>query len=69
MGKLLIYVGIGCIVVGVLVLAAEKIGLGKLPGDIIIRGERFTVYFPILTCILLSIVLSAVAWLIQWLRG
>ena len=69
MGKWLIFGGIICIVAGALVLLAQKLGFGELPGDVVVRGDRFTFYFPIVTCILLSILLSVVAWLIQWLRG
>jgi hypothetical protein len=46
---------------------AMKLGvpLGRLPGDIVIRREHTTFYFPIVTCILVSVVLSAVAWLLR----
>jgi hypothetical protein len=42
-----------------------RVGLGRLPGDIVVRGERSTFYFPLATCILLSVVLSLVMWLFQ----
>ncbi len=42
-----------------------KLGLGHLPGDISMRGERFSFYFPIATCILLSVVLSLLFWLLR----
>jgi hypothetical protein len=42
-----------------------KIGLGRLPGDIYIQGEHGTFYFPITTCILISVVLSLAIWLIN----
>ena len=42
-----------------------KLGLGHLPGDISIRGERFSFYFPIATCILLSVALSLLFWLLR----
>ncbi|UZQ53784.1 DUF2905 domain-containing protein [Trichothermofontia sichuanensis B231] len=41
--------------------------IGRLPGDILIQKENFTVYFPLTTGLLLSLVLSAVLWLVQWL--
>jgi hypothetical protein len=43
--------------------------LGKLPGDIVIERERYTLYFPVVTCLVLSLALSAVYWLVrQWPR-
>jgi hypothetical protein len=66
LGKMLIIFGIVMAVVGAILLAAPKIPwLGKLPGDFIYRGERFTFYFPLATCILLSIVLSLVLYLLR----
>ena len=57
---------------GALLLAAglfwpwlAKLGLGHLPGDISICGERFSFYFPITTCIVLSLVLSLLFWLLR----
>jgi hypothetical protein len=40
-----------------------KLGLGHLPGDIVIRRDNFSFYFPVVTCILISLVLSLVFWL------
>ena len=42
--------------------------LGRLPGDIAIEGRRGGFYFPIVTCLVLSVVLTLVMWLIAWLR-
>lgn len=66
-GKLLIAVGLGLAALGLLTLAASKLGLprlGKLPGDIVYRGKNTTVYFPIVTCIVLSALLTLALWLI-----
>jgi hypothetical protein len=65
MGRLLISAGILLVVVGFVVLLGERMGirLGRLPGDIRIEGRRGGFYFPIMTCLLLSAVLSLVAWL------
>ena len=66
MGRLLIVLGIILIVIGVVVSLAPKIPwLGQLPGDIFIKGERFSFYFPIATCILLSLILSLVLYLFR----
>jgi hypothetical protein len=64
-GRVLILGGIVLLVVGVLWLLGEKLGLGRLPGDIVVRGERSTFYFPLATSIVLSILLSLVLWFIQ----
>lgn len=61
--KLLIAVGIIAVIVGVLMLLNIKIPFGKLPGDIVIKKENFTFAFPIVTCIIASIVLSFVMWI------
>jgi len=59
LGKLLILVGVLVIVIGLLLLVGEKIPwVGRLPGDIIIKKERFTFYFPLATSILISIILT-----------
>jgi hypothetical protein len=66
-GKLLVLVGVCLVALGVLWLLGEKAGLGRLPGDIVVRGERFTFYFPLMTCLLLSALLSLALWLLgRW---
>ena len=66
MGRLLIVLGIVLIVIGVVVSFAPRIPwLGQLPGDIFIKGERFSFYFPLATCILLSLILSLVLYLFR----
>jgi Protein of unknown function (DUF2905) len=63
LGKSIIAIGIVLILVGILVTIAEKVpGMGKLPGDIFIKKANFSFYFPLTTCILLSIILSAVMY-------
>jgi hypothetical protein len=64
-GKMLILGGIVLVVVGVLWMVGERVGLGRLPGDIVVRGERTTFYFPLATCLVLSVVLSLFLWLIE----
>jgi len=59
LGKLLILLGVFIILIGLLLLVGEKIPwVGRLPGDIIIRKKNFTFYFPIVTSIIISIVLT-----------
>ncbi len=54
-------------VIGVVVTIGEKlpIRLGRLPGDIVIRGKNSTFYFPLVTCLLISVVLSLILWLMN----
>ncbi|MGO8987686.1 MAG: DUF2905 domain-containing protein [bacterium] len=59
LGKLLILLGVFIILAGLFLLIGEKIPwVGRLPGDIIIRKKNFTFYFPIVTSILISIILT-----------
>ena len=69
MSRLLIIVGILLVVVGlfwpVFSHFFAKIGFGKLPGDIAVEGEHSKFYFPIMTCLIVSAVLSVIVWFIQ----
>ncbi|MBS0151889.1 MAG: DUF2905 domain-containing protein [Nitrospira sp.] len=75
LGKLLIEIGLGIIALGVLLVALDRIPglgnsiswLGKLPGDISIKRENFSFYFPIATSIVFSIILSLLFYLLGWL--
>jgi uncharacterized protein HemY len=65
-GKNLIFFGVILILFGLIFSFAGKIPyLGKLPGDIYIKRENFTFYFPITTCILISIIISIIFYLIS----
>ena len=64
-GKLLILVGTVLILVGTALLVADRFSflrIGRLPGDIVYRRGNFTFYFPLVTSILLSIILTALFW-------
>ena len=67
LGRLLITVGVLLIVAGLVVNFGGRlpIRLGHLPGDISIQGKHSSFYFPITTCILLSVVLSLVLWILR----
>jgi len=64
-GRLLITIGLIVLILGVIVSLGEKLPLrlGRLPGDIVIRGKNSVYYFPLVTCLLLSVVLSFIMWL------
>lgn len=65
-GKTLVVVGLGLLVLGVLLWSGVGRGwLGKLPGDILINRGQTTFYFPIVSCLLASVVLSALMWLLR----
>ncbi len=61
--RILISLGVGLIVIGLLWPYLAKLGLGKLPGDIVIHRDNFNFYFPFTTCILISVVLTGLFWL------
>jgi uncharacterized protein HemY len=65
MPKLLILLGIILIAVGVAWLIGERLGLGRLPGDILIERGNFKLYIPIMTSIVVSVVLTAILWLLN----
>lgn len=64
-GRLLLVTGLILLVAGALVLLLGGMGLGKLPGDFIIRRGGFTLYFPLMTSILISLVISLLLWLFR----
>ena len=65
LGKILVLLGGIIVVVGAVLLLAGKLNLplGRLPGDITVRGKNSVFYFPIVTCLLISVVLSLIFWL------
>ena len=66
MGRLLIVAGIVLVVAGLLIsFGGRFFGMGRLPGDIVIRRNNFTFYFPVVTSLLLSIILTLVMWLLS----
>ena len=66
LGKALLVLGGVIILVGVMLLLAGKFNLplGRLPGDIVYRGKNTAFYFPLTTCIVISVVLSLIFWLL-----
>jgi hypothetical protein len=62
-GKLLVVIGLVIVGAGVVLLLSDKIPwLGRLPGDITIKRDNFTFYFPLATSILISVILSLLFW-------
>ena len=65
MQRLLIGIGLVLVLAGIAWPLLSRIGLGRLPGDIVIERGSTSFYFPLVTCIIISIVLSALMWLLN----
>jgi len=65
MRQWLIAIGIVLVAVGLLWPWLSRLGLGRLPGDIVVERGGFSFYFPIVTCLILSVVLSFILWLLN----
>jgi hypothetical protein len=61
LGRVLVIVGVLLAVLGVVLVIAGKLGLGRLPGDIVIERKSFSLYVPVVTSIVVSIVLTLLA--------
>ncbi|MGH8512823.1 MAG: DUF2905 domain-containing protein [Gammaproteobacteria bacterium] len=65
MPRVLITIGLLLVAIGLLWPWMTKLGLGRLPGDIVIERDGFKLYFPIVTGLLISLIVSAVLWLFR----
>jgi hypothetical protein len=66
LGKLLIIAGVVLVLAGVIVSAMGRVPwLGRLPGDILVRRDNFTFYFPLASCLLVSVVISLLFYLFR----
>ena len=65
MARVLIVLGLLLLLAGLLGPHLSQIGLGRLPGDIVVERENMTLYLPLMTCLLLSVLLSVVLWLVN----
>ena len=65
MARFLIVLGLVIVVIGLLWPYLNQLGLGRLPGDIVIERENMTFYFPLMTCLLLSVLFSLVFWVVN----
>jgi hypothetical protein len=66
LGKIIFCVGVAIAIAGLLLWSGVgRSWLGRLPGDINVSGEKFSFHFPIVTCVLVSLVLSGVLWLLR----
>lgn len=69
-GKLILGLGLALVVIGGVLILAGRVGvpLGRLPGDFVYRGKHTTVYFPLVTCIVISLVLTVILYVISRFR-
>ena len=65
MGRMLMIAGGVMFVIGLALTLLGRAGLGRLPGDVVVERGNFTFYFPIVTSILLSLLLSGLLWLLR----
>jgi hypothetical protein len=65
MQRILIIIGAGLFLIGLLWPWLSKLGLGRLPGDVRVETENGVFYFPITTCVIISVVISLVIWFIR----
>jgi hypothetical protein len=65
MARVLIVLGLVILVAGLLWPSLSQLGLGRLPGDIMIERENMRLYFPLATCLLISLLLSVVLWVVN----
>ena len=65
MRQWLIVIGIVLVAVGLLWPWLTKLGLGRLPGDIVVERGNFSFYFPLVTCVIVSVVISFILWLLN----
>jgi hypothetical protein len=70
LGRLLLFVGVLLVLIGTLFYLGPKLPfrLGRLPGDVSYRGPHGTFYFPLVSCLVISMVVSLLLWLINHLR-
>ena len=65
MARFLIVLGLAILVIGLLWPNLSRIGLGRLPGDIVIERDNMSLYFPLVICLLLSLLFSLVLWVVN----
>jgi hypothetical protein len=65
MARFLIVLGLALLAVGLLWPYLSRTGLGRLPGDIVIERDNVTFYFPLMTCLLLSLLFSLIFWVVN----
>ncbi|HOK96714.1 MAG TPA: DUF2905 domain-containing protein [Anaerohalosphaeraceae bacterium] len=65
-GKWLAVMGLGLTAAGLFMLMLAKIGLFRLPGDLRFEGENWKIFFPLTSCLVISVIVTVVFWLVQY---
>ncbi|HEY3909490.1 MAG TPA: DUF2905 domain-containing protein [Stellaceae bacterium] len=65
MSRWLIGIGLVLVVIGLFWRLLTRLGLGRLPGDIVIQRGSFSFYFPIVTCLVVSVIVSLILWVLK----
>ena len=60
MQKILIYIGLIILAIGILWPFLKELPIGRMPGDIVLKKDKFTFYFPIITCLVVSLIISII---------
>lgn len=68
-GRWLVFFGLIIVAVGLVIMLLGSLGLFKLPGDLTFGSKNWRIFIPITTCILISIILTLILWIIQFFRG
>jgi uncharacterized protein HemY len=68
LGRMLVFLGLFIVLVGLALMFAPRLPfIGRLPGDIFVRRDNFTLYFPLVSCLLLSLLLTVLLNLVFWI--
>jgi len=69
-GKVILGLGLALVAIGAVLMLAGRMGvpMGRLPGDFVYRGKHATVYFPLVTCIVISVILTVILYAISRFR-
>ncbi|ARN56743.1 DUF2905 domain-containing protein [Sedimentisphaera salicampi] len=68
-GKILIIAGLIIAAIGGIMVFAPRLNLFRLPGDINISGKGWKIYFPVVSCIVISLLLTLISWIIKYFSG
>ena len=60
MQKILIYIGLIILAIGILWPFLKELPIGRMPGDIVLKKDKFTFYFPIISCLVVSLIISII---------
>ena len=68
-GKMILLIGIIISAIGGIIILLGHFGLFKLPGDLEFGGKNWKVYFPVISCIIISVILTVILWIVSYFRN